>query len=114
MGGGVTADENTPTSAISTLYAVNPISRQECYNDEATIYQSVGNIQFDLKMPFLPRQPQPGYDLSHGSHSTIQEAGSPQAYLDGFSYYDANRSRLSSKRLHQPQPVPPAPLLAAS
>ena len=52
----------------------------------------------------------PGYDLSHGSHSTIQEAGSPQAYLDGFSYYDANRSRYPQKRLHQPQPVPPAPL----
>ena len=100
VGGGVTADENTPTSAISTLYAVNPISRQECYNDEATIYQSVGNIQLDLKMPFLRElraNLNLGYDLSHGSHSTIQEAGSPQAYLDGFSYYDANRSQIILK-----------------
>lgn len=100
VGGGGIAGEDTPTSEISTLYAVNPISRLEDYSQTSTIYQSVGNITFDLKMPFLRElraNLNLGYDYSHGDQNSLQANGSPQAWLDGVSYYDAAGTTINYK-----------------
>lgn len=100
VGGGMIADEDTPTSAISTLYAVNPVSRLMEYDDESNVYQSVGNLQLDLKMPFLRElraNLNLGYDYSHGNQNNLQVAGSPQAYLNGIAYYAEDGSTVNLK-----------------
>ncbi len=88
IGGGGIAQGSTPGSAINTLMTVNPRSRLDDYVSKSNVYQSVGNIQLDLKMPFLSElraNLNLGYDYSHGESWNYDKPFSPQAWLGSFT-----------------------------
>lgn len=100
VSGGTIATPDSPGSSIGTLYAVNPISRLLDYDSSSKVYQSVGNLQIDLKMPFLRElraNLNLGYEYSHGEDENLQGAGSPQAWLNGFAYYGPDGTTIYNK-----------------
>lgn len=85
VGGGIATPESSG-SDINTLKELNPVSLLNEYSSKADVYQSVGNIQFDLTMPFLRELKANlnlGYDISKGNCYNVVNAGSPQAWKDG-------------------------------
>ena len=83
---GQTAGPDTPGSAINTIEAINPISRLQDYESKSDVYQSVGNLQLDLRMPFLRdlrANLNLGYDYSHGSVTSYNYPFSPEAWKAG-------------------------------
>lgn len=88
QGGGL-AGPDTDGALINTLAAINPVSMIYDYNSKSKVYQSVGNIQIDLKMPFLRElraNLNLGYDYAHGEVANLNEAGSPLAWKNGFGF----------------------------
>lgn len=88
IGGGGIGMNTTPGSAINTLMGINPVSMIDDYDNNSKVYQSVGNIQLDLKMPFLRElraNLNLGYDYSHGESHTLDHAFSPTAWKGEFS-----------------------------
>lgn len=101
IGGGAVAGPNTPGTDINTLQAVNPRSLVDDYNKRSHVYQSVGNIQFDLKMPFLTdlrANLNLGYDYSKGDENSLNAPGSPRAWLDGFTVKGEDGQPINIKR----------------
>ncbi|MCM1066164.1 MAG: SusC/RagA family TonB-linked outer membrane protein [Muribaculaceae bacterium] len=92
-GGGI-AGPNSPGSSINTLMATNPVAQIEEYNERSKVYQSVGNLQIDLKMPFLNElraNLNLGYDYSHGESYKLTNAGAPNNWNGTFSVrYDGS------------------------
>ena len=91
--GGALAGPDTDGSLINTLAAINPVSMIYDYNSKSKVYQSVGNLQIDLKMPFLRElraNLNLGYDYAHGEVSNLNEAGSPLAWKNGFGFKAAD------------------------
>ncbi len=79
-GAGVAGDQ------INTLKALNPVSLINERNDHAEVLQSIGNLQFDLAMPFLTdlhANLNLGYDITKSNQTKTIAAGSPQAWKDG-------------------------------
>lgn len=100
VGGGMIASPESVGSDISTLYATNPIAPIYAMVNKGRVYQSVGNIQFDLKMPFLRElraNLNLGYDFSYGSSKNVHNPYSPQAWLDGFAYYAEDGTTINEK-----------------
>ncbi len=72
--------------SLNGLASLNPASLINEYHKSAKVYQSVGNLQFDLKMPFLPElraNLNLGYDYSHGEEIDYNTPFSPAAYRAG-------------------------------
>ncbi|MDE6156870.1 MAG: TonB-dependent receptor [Muribaculaceae bacterium] len=91
ISGGGTGNANSTGAAINTLMPVNPRSRIDDYVNDSRVYQSVGNIQLDLKMPFLRElraNLNVGYDYSHGENWNYDKAFSPNAWLGSFTVLD--------------------------
>ncbi len=85
VGTGV-AGPNSKGDQINTLKAINPVSLINDYRSISDVYQSIGNIQFDLAMPFLPdlhANLNLGYDISKSNVNNNTAANSPQAWKDG-------------------------------
>lgn len=85
--GGSVAGPDTPGTAINTLESLNPVSQLYDYYSRSKVYQSVGNLQIDLKMPFLRElraNLNLGYDYAHGEVDNLNTAGSPAAWKNGF------------------------------
>ena len=85
VGTGV-AGPNSKGDAINTLKALNPVSLLNDYRSISDVYQSIGNIQFDLAMPFLRdlhANLNLGYDISKSNVDNNTFANSPQAWKDG-------------------------------
>lgn len=83
------AGPETPGSEIDNLQTFNPVAILNENSKKSTVYQSVGNLQFDLKMPFLRELSANlnlGYDYTHGQEKQLWAHGSPQAWNSGFSY----------------------------
>lgn len=81
------AGEDTPGDQINTLMAINPVSMIDDYTSKSTVYQSIGNLQLDLKMPFLRElraNLNLGYDYGHGEVKNFQHPFSPLAWKNGF------------------------------
>ena len=81
--GGTLADENTPGASINTLASKNPASIANEHHSKSNVYQSVGNLQLDLRMPFLRElraNLNLGYDWSHGMVTTYATPFSPAAW----------------------------------
>ncbi|MBP3536520.1 MAG: TonB-dependent receptor [Muribaculaceae bacterium] len=90
---GAIAGPTTPGTEINTLMAINPVSMIYDYNSKSNVYQSVGNLQLDLKMPFLRElraNLNIGYDYSHGEVTNLNAAGSPLAWKNGFGFKTAD------------------------
>ena len=95
IGSGNVAGPGTAGTDINTLQAINPRSLVDDYSSKSKVYQSVGNIQFDLKMPFLRELSANlnlGYDYSHGECANLNTAFSPNAWKNGFSVLEADGS----------------------
>ncbi|MDE5642318.1 MAG: TonB-dependent receptor [Muribaculaceae bacterium] len=98
---GEVAGPNNVGTDINTLQAVNPVSMIEDYYSKSNVWQSIGNIQFDLKMPFLRdlrANLNLGYDYAHGECSSLNTAFSPNAWLGGFSVQEPNGDVTNYKR----------------
>lgn len=83
---GQVAGPNDPGDSMHTQAAINPVSRIQNYDKWSDVYQSVGNLQLDLRMPFLRdlrANLNLGYDYSHGSETSYNYPFSPQAWKDG-------------------------------
>ena len=91
VGTGV-AGPNDAGTTINTLKALNPVSLINDYDSSSDVYQSVGNIQFDLTMPFLREMRANlnlGYDVSEGDVANVVAANSPLAWKNGNSIIDS-------------------------
>lgn len=86
IGGGALAGPNTPGTDLNTIESLNPVSRSQDYDSKSDVYQSVGNLQLDLRMPFLRdlrANLNLGYDYSHGSVASYNYPFSPEAWKAG-------------------------------
>lgn len=89
LNGGVVAGPDDAGTAINNLYAKNPVALAEESYSHSKVYQSVGNLQLDLKMPFLRElraNLNLGYDFSHGENTSYAEPFSPQAWDGNFAW----------------------------
>lgn len=70
-------------STPNTLSPTNPVSLLNSRNDRSTVQRSIGNIQFDLKIPGvegLRANYNLGYDLQRGDQTTIVDPLSRPGY----------------------------------
>lgn len=88
VGGGLLAGPDTEGTKInSTTAPLNPIADMAAVDSSGKSYQSVGNIQFDLKMPFLTdlrANLNLGYDYQHGTWGGGNYPNTPNAWNSGF------------------------------
>ncbi len=73
---------------INNLYSKNPVALSEDNYSHSKVYQSVGNLQLDLKMPFLRElraNLNLGYDYNHGENAAYVMPNSPQAWDGSFA-----------------------------
>lgn len=90
---GNVAGPGTAGTDINTLQTKNPAASVYDYSKVANVWQSVGNLQLDLKMPFLRElraNLNLGYDYAHGEETELQKAFSPNAWAGGFSVADGD------------------------
>ncbi len=84
--GGGLATMDTPLGPPNTLAAINPVSLIDDYSSTSKVYQSVGNLQLDYRLPFLPElraNLNLGYEYNHGEVWVYNSSFSPQAWKDG-------------------------------
>ncbi|MDE6268074.1 MAG: TonB-dependent receptor [Muribaculaceae bacterium] len=88
IGGGLLAGPDTPGTAVNTTTApMNPIAEIMGNISRGNIFHSVGNLQLDLKMPFLPdlrANLNLGYDYQHGMNYSYTEMFTPMAWNGGY------------------------------
>ena len=93
------ASSNPGLSINTTTNPMNPIAQLMMNKSTGKSWQSVGNLQIDLKMPFLRElraNLNLGYDIAKGSWFGYQYANSPMAWRNGWSYYMADKGEMSS------------------
>ena len=98
--GGYLAEKGVQGNQISNLYSKNPVSLWRSHHSTSKVYQSVGNLQLDLKMPFLRElraNLNLGYDYSHGEVNNYEDAGSPAAWDSNFAVHGDNGSTVYIK-----------------
>lgn len=81
--GGAVAGPNDAGSSLDRNASLNPVSLVEDYDSRSDVYQSVGNLQLDLRMPFLRdlrANLNLGYDYSHGKVVSYNHPFSPAAW----------------------------------
>jgi len=74
------------SGALNSLATRNPVSLLYAKDDEADVLRSLGNVQLDYKFHFLPdlrANLNLGYDVSHGSGTTVTQPWSPAEYPNG-------------------------------
>ncbi|MDE6541958.1 MAG: SusC/RagA family TonB-linked outer membrane protein, partial [Muribaculaceae bacterium] len=73
-------------SAINTIESKNPVSELYNYHSNSKVYQSIGNLMLDLRMPFLRElraNLNLAYDYSHGECINYDDPFSPAAWSAG-------------------------------
>ncbi|MDR3217443.1 MAG: TonB-dependent receptor [Dysgonamonadaceae bacterium] len=73
-------------NAYNTMATKNPVSLLYGKDDQSDVFRSIGNVQFDYKMHFLPdlhANLNLGYDLSQGKGEVITQPWSPAEYPNG-------------------------------
>lgn len=100
VAGGYLATAENTGNEISNLYSKNPVSLYKEHYSRSKVYQSIGNIQLDLKMPFLRElraNLNLAYDYSHGEVVNYEQAGSPTAWDSNFAVRGDNGNTLYIK-----------------
>lgn len=75
----------------NSLATTNPVALLEAKDDESNVYRSLGNIQFDYKMHFLPELKANlnlGYDIAKGKGEVFVQPWAPNLFTNGG--YDEN------------------------
>ena len=89
-----------PGMAINTTTApMNPIAQLMDNKSTGKSWQSIGNLQIDLKMPFLRElraNLNLGYDVAKGSWFGYSYAFSPMAWRNGWAWYNAETASMSN------------------
>lgn len=92
VNGGVLADANSAGATINSTDApLNPIAENQGAVSKGKAYQSVGNLQLDLKMPFLTdlrANLNLGYDYQHGENYNNAFVNTPAAWNGGYQVLD--------------------------
>lgn len=91
--GGALAGPDSQGANISNIFAKNPVSLWKDHYSRSKVYQSVGNLQLDLKMPFLRElraNLNLGYDYSHGEVDNSEQPFSPAAWDAKFQVRGTN------------------------
>ena len=73
-------------ASINTIESKNPVAELYEYHKTAKVYQSIGNLQLDLRMPFLRElraNLNLAYDYSHGQEIAYDSPFSPAAWSAG-------------------------------
>ena len=73
-------------AAINTIESKNPVSELYNYHSNSKVYQSIGNLMLDLRMPFLRElraNLNLAYDYSHGECINYDDPFSPAAWSAG-------------------------------
>ena len=73
-------------NAINRIAGLNPIAQIQDYNSKSYVLQSIGNVQFDLAMPFLRdlhANLNLGYEISRSNVRNITASYSPMAWKNG-------------------------------
>ncbi len=86
--GTTTAGPNDPGTSINTLKALNPAALINDYKSTSKVWQSIGNLQLDLAMPFLRdlhANLNLGYDYSKSTVENVTGENSPMAWKDGYT-----------------------------
>lgn len=90
---------NNPGTLINTTTApMNPIAGLMENKSTGKSWQSIGNLQIDLKMPFLRElraNLNLGYDIAKGSWFGYQYAFSPMVWAGGYSYFIPETGQMS-------------------
>ncbi|GHT17099.1 SusC/RagA family TonB-linked outer membrane protein [Bacteroidia bacterium] len=71
---------------LNTMATRNPVALLYGKEDKFDVYRSLGNIQFDYKMHFLPdlrANLNLGYDISKGNGTVVTQPWSPAYYVKG-------------------------------
>lgn len=80
------ADPNDFSKGPLSLGTKNPVAQLESKNDKSDTYRSIGNLQLDYKMHFLPELKANlnlGYDIAKGKGSVTVPEWAPQDYTSG-------------------------------
>ncbi|MDE6556667.1 MAG: TonB-dependent receptor [Duncaniella sp.] len=86
MDAGSLATMDSPIGTPNTLAALNPVSLIDDHHSKSNVYQSVGNLQLDYKLPFLPElraNLNLGYEYNKGECFTWEAPFSPQSWKNG-------------------------------
>ena len=86
--GTVPATAEDAGSAINTLKALNPVSLVKDWNNRSEVWQSIGNLQLDLAIPYfrdLHANLNLGYEVSRSDGASYNENFSPAAWKEGSS-----------------------------
>ena len=71
---------------INTLESLNPVAELRQYHSNSKVYQSIGNLMLDLRMPFLRElraNLNLAYDYAKGECLNYNDPFSPSAWKDG-------------------------------
>ena len=83
---------------FNSMATKNPVALLHSKDDQANVYRSIGNIQFDYKLHFLPdlrANVNMGYDLSQGKGETYIQKWSLERFGTGsFSQFEQKKQNL--------------------
>ncbi len=85
MANGALADAST-SGRPNSLAALNPVSLIDDYSSTSKVYQSIGSLQLDYRLPFLPElraNLNLGYEYNHGECWVYNFPFSPSAWNSG-------------------------------
>ena len=89
------AGPNDPGTSINTQKALNPVALIQDYDSRTKVWQSIGNLQLDLAMPFLRdlhANLNLGYDYSKSDVTNITGENSPMAWKGGYTIKNSDGS----------------------
>ncbi len=78
-----------PNGDPNTLAPNNPMAQLMMHKDESTVQRSLGNVQFDYKLHFLPELKATlnlGYDYSKSEGTVVDQNNAPWTFSNGGGY----------------------------
>ena len=90
--GNVITPDNWAGKVNTTTAPMNPAAELRASMNKGSSFQSVGNLQIDLKMPFLRdlrANLNLGYDITSGSSLTYNYSNTPMAWARGYTILNA-------------------------
>jgi len=85
-GAGGTLLSGDTGASLNTIESMNPVAELYQYHSNSKVYQSIGNLMLDLRMPFLRElraNLNLAYDYSHGECTNYDDPFSPSAWKEG-------------------------------
>lgn len=80
------SNPSDPNKGPVSLATKNPVAQLESRNDKGDTYRSIGNVQLDYKMHFLPELKANlnlGYDVAKGKGNVVVAPWGPQEFTNG-------------------------------